>query len=100
MDLYLNDYLNYYDITKMEDGIYSVYSFLSGWFIEKCMWASKTSIKDIAASIKKFYQCMSEQNYVSVEDYKSLCQEIKENMDEILELLENYNNRTYYDMFY
>lgn len=99
VDLYLNDYLNYYDITKMEDGIYSVYSFLNGWFIEKCMWASKTSIKDTAASIKKFYQCMSEKNYVSVEDYKSLCQEIKENMDEFFDQVDAFDNGTYYDIF-
>lgn len=100
VDLYINDYLNYYDITKMEDGIHSVYSFLSGWFIEKCLWASRASIKDTATSIKKFYQCMSEKKYVSVEDYNFLCQEIKENMDEILEQLDAYDNGTYYDMFY
>ena len=35
--LYINDYLNYYDVIKVEDGIGSVYSFLDGWFIEKCL---------------------------------------------------------------
>ena len=35
VDLYINDYLNYYDITKVEDGMSSVHSFLDGWFIEK-----------------------------------------------------------------
>lgn len=37
--LYINDYLNYYDITKAEKGIDDVYSFFNGWFIEKCTWA-------------------------------------------------------------
>ena len=32
--LYINDYLNYYDITKAEEGMDEVYSFLNGWFIE------------------------------------------------------------------
>ena len=73
VDLYINDYLNYYDITKVENGISSVHSFLDGWFIEKCLWASKNSLKETAASIKKFYQFMSENDYVSVADYKDMC---------------------------
>lgn len=99
INLYINEYLNYYEITKMEEGIDQVYSFLSGWFIEKCLWASKSSVKETAASIKKFYQCMSEKGYVKVEDYKFLCEEIKDNMDEFLELVDAYDNGSYYDMF-
>ena len=98
-DLYINDYLNYYDITKAEDGIDEVYSFLNGWFIEKCLWASKTSIKETAASIMKFYQYMSENNYVTVEDYRDIRNFIRENMDEILETLEEYENEIYDDFY-
>ena len=99
VDLYINDYLNYYDITKVEDGISSVHSFLDGWFIEKCLWASKNSLKETAASIKKFYQYMSENNYVSVVDYKDMCIFIKDSMDEFLETLDAFDNGTYYDIF-
>lgn len=99
MDFYLNDYLNYYEITPMEEGIYDAYSFLSDWFIRKCLYASKTSIKENATSIKKFYQCMSEAGIVSVEDYKSLEKDLKDNMDDFLENLEDYDNGTYLDMF-
>lgn len=97
--LYINDYLNYYEANKMEDGVYSVYGFLDGWFIEKCLWASRNSLKETAASIKKFYECMSEKGYVKKEDYKSLCLEIKEGMDEFLEQLDAFDNGTYYDIF-
>lgn len=38
---YINDYLNYHDITKAEEGIKCIHTFLDGWFIEKCLWASK-----------------------------------------------------------
>lgn len=100
VDLYINDYLNYYDITKMEDGISCIHSFLGGWFIEKCLWASRNSIKETAASIKKFYQCMSEKNYLNEKDYKELCHFIKENMDEFLDQVDAYDNGIYYDMFY
>lgn len=99
VDLYINDYLNYYDITKAEEGIGLVHSFLDGWFIEKCLWASKNSLKETASSIKKFYQYMSEKEYVSVEDYKNMCSFIKDNMDEFLEQVDAFDNGTYYDMF-
>ncbi len=99
VNLYINDYLNNYDITKVEDGMDEVYSFLGGWFIEKCLWASQTSLKETAASIKKFYQYMGENNYVSEEDYKEMCSFIKDNMDEFLEQLDDFDNGTYYDIF-
>lgn len=84
VDLYINDYLNYYEVTNMEDGISMLYSFLDDWFIRKCSWSSVTSIKETAASIKKFYQCMNEKGYIKGEDYKFLCQEIKDNMEEFI----------------
>lgn len=99
VDLFINDYLNYYDIETPEEGINSVYSFLSGWFIEKCMWATVYTTKEEAASIKKFYAYMSEKGYVEKEDYKFLCEELKDSMDEILDTLEAFDNGTYYDMF-
>ena len=99
VDLFINDYLNYYYIIKVEDGMDEVYSFLSGWLIEKCLWTSKNSLKETAASIKKFYQYMSENNYVRAEDYKEMCYDIKMNMDEIFDNLDAFDNGTYYDIF-
>lgn len=99
VDLYINDYLNYYDITRVEDGMDCIHSFLDGWFIEKCLWSSKNSLKVTASSIKKFYQYMSENNYVSVADYKDMCSFIKDNMDDFLEQVDAFDNGTYYDMF-
>ncbi len=91
IDLYVNDYLNYYEITEMEKGVGMVYSFLNDWFIRKCLWSSVTSIKETAASIKKFYQCMSEKGYIKNEDYKFLCREIKDNMDIFIHSLMEYD---------
>ena len=99
VDIFINDYLNYYDIETAEEGITSVYSFLNGWFIVKCMWATPYTTKEEAASIKKFYAYMSEKGYVEKEDYKFLCEELKDSMDEILDTLEAFDNGTYYDMF-
>lgn len=101
IDLYLNYYLPYYEVTKMEKGINKAYSFLNDWYIRKCLFTSKTSLKETAASIKKFYQCMSEKNYVDIKDYKELCSEINENMDDFLYSLEEFDNidDEFYDIF-
>ena len=80
VDLYINDYLNYYDIIKVEDDIDDIYSFIDNWFIRKCLWASKNSIKEMVASLKKFYQFMSDNGYVSVDDYKDICSFIKDSV--------------------
>ncbi len=92
IDLYVNDYLNYYEVTKMEEGLFETFGFLNGWFIRKCLWASKTSIKDMAASIRKFYKCMCELGYVNREDYNILSDELSNNMDEFLESLDEFDN--------
>lgn len=98
-ELYINDYLNYYEITKMEDGCSSIGMFLGDWFIRKCMWSTAGTIKSTAASIKKFYQCMAELNYVSQDDYKYLCSTIKERMEDWIEELIDYESDTYSDYF-
>lgn len=61
--------------------------------------ASKNSLKETAASIKKFYQFMSENKYISEDDYKDMCRFIKENMDEFLDQVDAFDNGTYYDIF-
>ena len=101
-ELFINDYLSYYDITKAEDGLDEIFIFLDGWFIEKCMWSSRNSLKETAASLKKFYKYMSENNYVDVDDYNDTFKFIKDNMDELLEHVDEFNNfddDDYYDIF-
>lgn len=92
IELFLNDYLPYYEGETMEEGISSVYTFLGDWFIRKCLWSSKTSIKETAASIKKFYKCMNELAHIDNEQYNFVSFVIKENMDEFLAALEEYED--------
>ena len=96
-DLYINYYLTYYDIKTPEEGIKDVYIFLNGWFIEKCMWSSKNSIKTPAASLKKFYKYMVDSGYIKESDYKEEFDYIKDNMDDFYEQLKEYKKGTYYD---
>ena len=100
IDFYLNDYLTYYDeIIKMEDGTQYTGSFLGDWFIRKAIWASKSSIKEMASSLKKFYEYMSALGFVKISDYQEMCYEIKDNMDFYLENLEDYDNGTFDFLF-
>ena len=100
IDFYLNDYLTYYDeIIKMKDGMQHIGSFLGDWFIRKAMWASKASIKEMASSLKKFYEYMSALGFVKISDYQEMCYEIKDNMDLYLENLEDYDNGTFDFLF-
>lgn len=63
------------------------------------MWSSRNSLKEIVASLKKFYQYMSENNYVNVNDYKETFDFIKDNMNELLESVDEFNDfdDDYYD---
>lgn len=91
-DLYINDYLNYYEITPMENGISMLSSFFDDWFIRKCMWSTGYATKTTATSLKKFYNCMAELGYIKQEDYKFVCDEMKENLSDWIEEVEDYNN--------
>ena len=100
IDFYLNDYLTYYDeIIKMKDGTQYTGSFLGDWFIRKAIWASKSSIKEMVSSLKKFYEYMSALGFVKISDYQEMCYEIKDNMDLYLENLEDYDNGTFDFLF-
>lgn len=91
-DLYINNFLIYYEAVKMEDGWHEINSFLGDWFIRKCMWSTEYSVKTTATSIKKFYQCMCESNFIKKEDYEELSTIIKQNMDIWIQEVNDYNN--------
>ena len=70
--------------------VFQKYIFLDEWFITKCLWASKSSLKKTLASLKKFYQYMSENNYVDATEYQNTFSFLKDNMDEILESIDAF----------
>ena len=92
VEFYLNDYLNYRDAATMQEGVHRVGGFLGDWFIRKCMWASKTSIRENAASLKKFYKIMAYKGLVSMDDYRALSDEVKQDMPEWLHTLEQWDD--------
>ena len=64
----------------MEDGTLYLDFFLGDFFIRKCMWSTPGNIKTNAASIKKFYKCMLDNQKIDKSSYDYLCNDIKENL--------------------
>lgn len=85
VDLYINDYLNYYEITLMEDGVTGVEMFFMDWFVRKCAWTSESSIRTTATSIKKFYECMMKLGFVKEKNYELLANILKKNMNKYID---------------
>jgi len=92
LDFYLNEFLLYDEATEAKDGAGDVGMFLGYWFIRKAMWASKSSIRSNATSLKKFYTFMHEKGLIKKEELTDLKQRIKEEMPEWLATLQRYDD--------
>ena len=97
-ELYIEDFLNYYDASSMEEGCYRIEDFLGDWYIRKCMWSTAGNLKTTATSIKKFYQCMLELGHIDQEHYDELQSTIKDNMDIWIEEIDAYNDDCFNDL--
>ncbi|NIR47794.1 recombinase [candidate division KSB1 bacterium] len=92
IDFYINEFLLYEDALQPEQGAHSVDMFLGYWFIKKAMWASESSIKSNAASLKKFYTFMQEIGRIDEEDLEDLKTTIKDNMNDWIATLRRYDD--------
>ena len=99
IDFYVNEYLLYEDATEAKDGAGAAGMFLGYWFIKKAMWASQSSIKGNAASLKKFYTFIYEKDLIDKEDLADLNQTIKEGMSEWLATLQRYDDPSVEDVW-
>ena len=98
VDFYINDFLLYEEAIEAKDGVGSVGMFLGYWFIRKAMWASQSSIKENASSLKKFYQYMLEKGFIEQQDLDELKLTIKEEMPEWLATVRRYDDPDIEDM--
>lgn len=78
VDLYINEFLLYEDAVEAEDGTLDIGMYLGYWFIKKTMWASSTQIKKNVASLKKFYNFLHKENFITTEELKAFLKKIKE----------------------
>jgi intergrase/recombinase len=98
VDFYINRFLLYEDAVEPQEGVGSVSMFLGYWFIKKAMWASATSIRSTAASLKKFYTFLHERGMVSAEDLQQLKETIKEELPDWVETVARYDDPSITDM--
>lgn len=98
VSFFINDYLLYNDDIEAQDGIPEVSMYLGYWFIKKALWSSPATIKENAASLKKFYQFMLEKGEITKEDFSELKNTIKENMPEWIATMERYLDEDIEDM--
>ena len=99
IDFYLNEFLLYEEATEAKDGAGDVGMFLGYWFIRKAMWASQSSIRSNATSLKKFYTFMYEKGLIKKEELTDLKQRIKEEMPEWLATLDRYDDPSVEDVW-
>ena len=99
IDFYVNEYLLYEDAIEAKDGVDAIDMFLGYWFIKKAMWASQSSIKGNATSLKKFYTFLYEKGVIEKEDLNNLKETIKEGMPEWLATLDRYDDPSVEDVW-
>ena len=99
IDFYINEYLLYEDATDAKDGVDAVGMFLGYWFIKKAMWASQSSIKGNATSLKKFYSFLYDKGLIEKDDLDNLKETIKESMPEWLATLDRYDDSSVEDVW-
>ena len=92
VEFYINTFLLYSDAVPATKGTLEIWSFFGSWFIRKAMWASPASMKQIAASLKKFYTFMHEQGHIDADDLQDLKETIKEEMPDWLAVLARYDD--------
>jgi hypothetical protein len=88
-DFYINTFLLYEEAITARDGAGRLSMFLGYWFPRKALWASRTSIKENAATLKKFYTFMREKGQIDADDLQELKDTIKEEMPEWFEAVQD-----------
>lgn len=92
VDFYINIFLLYEDAIPAKDGAGHISMFLGDWFVRKALWASATSIRESAASLKKFYTFTREKGKIDADELQELKETIKEEMADWLSNLEDSDN--------
>ena len=79
VDLYINEYMLREDAQLLEDGLCGLDSFFY-FYIHKCMWSTPSSVKGMAASLKKFYKSMADKGLVDKDNFDIFAADIKESV--------------------
>ncbi len=78
--LFLNEYFYREGLENPQEGAEYIDSFFD-FFVRKCLWSSPNTVKQLAASMKKFYKCMYQNNIVDAEAVEDVLDSIKNDLD-------------------
>jgi hypothetical protein len=90
IEFFANEFLLRYEIIPVERGFSEIGSFLGDFFIRKASWASKYTIQENIASLKKFYIFLNQIGKISNLELNTMKELIKEEKAEWIEEVENY----------
>ncbi|XJS10484.1 hypothetical protein ACF3NG_10175 [Aerococcaceae bacterium WGS1372] len=83
IDFYLKEYIPRFEwMETLGETAQQVDDFLGYFFIRKCTWSSPTTIKENAATFKKFYKLMLDKGRIEKADYDIMKDLISEGLDE------------------
>ncbi len=72
IDLFMNEYLWGWEEAHMVEGTARIDAFFMEFYIDQWFWASPTSVRQTAASIKKFYRSMLNHGKISEKAYQQV----------------------------
>lgn len=82
--LFLNDYFYREGLENPQEGAEYIDSFFD-FFVRKCLWSSPYTVKQLAASIKKFYKCMYQNKIVDSDALDEVLTAISWGLEEWME---------------
>jgi len=92
IDFYINEFLLYETPKAPAEGVEEVEMFLGYWFIRKALWASESSIRSNAASLKKFYDFLAERGEVDPQKVQEMKRTIKERLPQWIATVKRYDD--------
>ncbi len=79
--LFLNDYFYREGLENPQEGAEYIDTFFD-FFVRKCLWSSPATVKQLAASMKKFYKCMLQNGIVDDDAVEEVLMTIKYGLED------------------
>lgn len=79
--LFLNEFFYREGLEDPEEGSAYIDSFFD-FFVRKCLWSSPGSVKQLAASMKKFYKCLYQNGIVDGEALENVLEAIRDGLED------------------
>jgi site-specific recombinase XerD len=96
IDFYINVFLLHEELLKPGEGVSRTGLFFGYFFIRKALWSSVATMRQNAASMKKFYSYLNSIGLVSDDDLQDMKDEIKGDLPKYLADMEAYDSGVYF----